>query len=102
MKVVWSETALRDLTAARDYFARDSQTYALTFAERIITAAERISDSPRSGRAVPEAEDPKIREILSQGHHVMHRILADTVQILAVVHGVRDVGGMDKKPWDDE
>ena len=99
MRLLWSDTALRDLTAARDYIARDSATYALAFVERVIAAAERLLDFPRSGRPVPEADDSAIREVPCQSFRVMYRVRDDAVQILAVVHGARDVSGMTTKPW---
>jgi plasmid stabilization system protein ParE len=102
MRVLWTETAVRDLTAARDYIARDSEVYAVAFVERVLAAVEGLTDFPRSGRQVPEAEDPDIRETLCQDHRVMYRVREDAVQILAIVHGVRDVAGMPTKPWQDE
>jgi toxin ParE1/3/4 len=59
MKIVWTEPALADLTALRDYIARDSEHYARQFIGRILKAVEPLASLPRMGRQVPEASDPE-------------------------------------------
>ena len=60
MRIVWTETAIEDLRNLHGYIAKDSDLYARSFVERIILAAERLSDFPRMGRMVPEAEQETI------------------------------------------
>ena len=66
MKIVWTEPAVEDLHELHDFIARDSEAYASRFVERIISAAERLADHPRLGRAVPEANRAEVRELLFQ------------------------------------
>jgi len=54
--------------------ARDSAVYALAFVERILAAAERVVEFPRSGRPVPEADDTTIRAVLCQSFRIIYRI----------------------------
>jgi toxin ParE1/3/4 len=68
----WTDPAIDDLQHARDYIARDSPQYAIALVERLIISAERIKSFPESGRRVPEASDPKVRELLVGGYRVIY------------------------------
>ncbi|CAN5554079.1 hypothetical protein BH20ACI3_BH20ACI3_30240 [soil metagenome] len=48
MKIEWTEPAIEDLRNLHGYIARDSEVYASSFVERIILAAEKLSDFPDS------------------------------------------------------
>ena len=54
MRITWSEPALADLNAIHDYIARDSPHYAERFVQRLIAAADPLTDFPDLGRVVPE------------------------------------------------
>ena len=41
MRIVWTEPAVEDLRELHAYIARDSETYASGFVERIIVTADR-------------------------------------------------------------
>lgn len=99
MKIEWSPRAERELTQLRDYIAQDSPFYARQFTERMVLAVERLALLPRSGRAVPEAgHQDAIREVLFQAYRIIYRIRDETVQIVTVLHGARDLAGMEP-PW---
>lgn len=102
MKIVWTEPAIEDLRNLYDYIARDSDLYASSFVERIIVAAERLSDFPRIGRVVPEAEDENIRELLNQNYRIVYRIKSENkrIEILTVIHGRRDLTSIKPAPWE--
>ncbi len=99
MRVEWSDPAREDLDDLVRYISKDSAYYARLFAERILLATRRLTDYPESGRIIPEAEDDSLREIIVQGYRVMYRHETDRALILAVMHGRRDVGGQENKPW---
>lgn len=70
--------------------------------ERIVVLATRhLGEFPESGRMIPEAEAPALREIIVQGYRVMYRVEASRVLILAVMHGNRDVASQENRPWED-
>ena len=50
MKIVWTAPAVDDLRELHAYIARDSETYASGFVERITIAAERLIEHPNLGR----------------------------------------------------
>jgi len=100
MRLEWTDPAVEDLQDIVDYIARDSSFYADVVAERIVLAVERLASFPRSGRIVPEADDPRIREVIVQSYRVMYRVKQRMVQVLAVLHSARDLAAMTPKPWD--
>ena len=95
----WTDPAIADLEHIQNYIARDSAEYAAAFVERVIVSVEQIQSFPKSGRGVPEATDPKVREMLVEGYRVIYRLKKGTAQILAVVHGARNLAGMKPRPW---
>lgn len=101
MKIEWSPRADRELTQLRDYIAQDSPFYARQFTERLILAVERLTSMPRSGRMVPEAgHQEAIREVIFQGYRIVYRIKDERlIQIVTVLHGARDLAGMEPLPW---
>ena len=101
MKVEWSDCAREDLDDLVRYISRDSAFYARLFAEKVVLATRTLKDFPESGRAIPEAEDKALRELIVQGYRVMYRVESGGVFVLAVMHGRRDMGAMALKPWSD-
>jgi plasmid stabilization system protein ParE len=100
MKLEWTEPSLLDMESIRDYISKDSEYYAAQFIGRIIEAAETLPELPRRGRIVPEAENEAIRELLFQSYRIMYLVETDRVLILTVLHGSREIGLADPKPWD--
>ena len=88
-QLVWSPSALADLTEICDYIGRDSDHYAKLFAERVFSAAEMLVLFPESGRIVPEYDRRDLRELLFQNYRIVYRFRGSEVQIAAVVHGAR-------------
>ncbi|MBI3562434.1 MAG: type II toxin-antitoxin system RelE/ParE family toxin [Gammaproteobacteria bacterium] len=99
MKVIWSRRALLDVEHIRDYIAHDSPAYARPFVERLLHATRHLPQFPHSGRAMPEAKDLRIREVIYQGYRLIYRLRADTIEIVMVVHGSRDLTNPDNQPW---
>jgi len=100
MRVEWSDNARDDLNDLVHYISRDSALYARLFGEKVVLATRRLQTFPESGRGIPEAEDSTLREIIVQGYRVMYRLEDDRALVLAVMHGSRNLGGMEDKPWD--
>ena len=98
-RIEWTEPAVSDLENIQDYIARDSAEYADAIVERLILSVDRLASFPESGRLAPEAFDPKIRELLVQSYRVIYRLKKGSAQILAIVHGARNLSGMKPKPW---
>src|SRR5258708_6816375 len=101
MRILWTDPAIADLSAVRDYIARDSEQYAVQFVGRILDAAEKLPSFPEMGRKVPESRTrDRVREVLFQIYRIIYRIASDQIQIITVIHGARDLRRMKPKPWD--
>jgi toxin ParE1/3/4 len=100
MKLCWTEPAIQDLRDLRDYIAADSESHAAQFIASIIKGAERLTTFPMIGRIVPEAGSEDIREILYRSYRIIYRVKDERVDVLAVIHGSRDVSSQSPKPWE--
>lgn len=99
-RVVWTQPAVADLEAIVDFIARDSDVYATATAERVLAAVDRLASFPRSGRLVPEAKRPSAREVIVGRYRVLYRLRRARVEVLAVIHGAREMSWLLRRPWD--
>ena len=91
MKVLWTDTALGHLTAIHDYLAQDAPIYARLLVDRRTSRSKQIAQFPHSGRAVPEYEDDQVREVLESSYRIVYEVHRDRVDVLAVIHGTRQL-----------
>ena len=91
MKVHWTETAEAHLDAIYAYIARDSETYAFCTVDRITRRSQQIGEFPMSGRKVPEYEIDQIREVFSGPYRIIYHIMAEQIDVVAVIHGAMSV-----------
>ena len=91
MKVYWTDRAVNDLHAIHDYIARTSPDYARRLVDRLTRRSEQIGTFPYSGRAVPEFDIEPVREVLESSYRIIYGIRAERVDILAVIHGSRQI-----------
>lgn len=89
MIVLWTETALGHLAAIQQYISQTSPFYAERMVQRILDRGPQLAAFPESGRVVPEAARPEVREVFEGPYRVIYRIAAARVEVLAVVHGRR-------------
>ena len=90
MRIVWSPQSLRDLDGIRQYIARDSEPYADLTVARIFSAVEQLLQFPRSGRIVPERDDPEIREIIVGRFRVVYRFRGAAIEVATVFRASRE------------
>ena len=95
MKVVWTDRARRHLRSIHDYIAQDSPRSATRIVDRITRKSESLAKYPLSGHVVPEYEnelsEPIVRQILEGNYRIIHRVKPDRVEVLAVIHGAREL-----------
>ena len=91
MNVRWTETALEHLAAIHAYIAQNSPAYATRVVDRVTRRSQQIAQFPLSGRRVPEYDLGQIREVIEPPYRIIYHIKPDGVDVLAVVHGARDV-----------
>ncbi len=72
---------------------QSSPEYAQSVVDRLTRRSQQIGNFPESGRIVPEAERPQIREVLEGPYRIMYHIKPDQVDVIAVIHGSQQT------PW---
>jgi toxin ParE1/3/4 len=91
VKVYWTETAIGDLIAIREYIAKDSPQSADSVIDNLIARSEQISTFPLSGRVVPEFRDEKLREVIEGSYRIIYYLESIQVNIIAVRHGSKPI-----------
>ena len=89
VEVRWTPQAADDLEVIADFISVDSSNYASLFVIDVLDATQRLENFPRSGRIVPESNDPIIREIILGNYRIVYLVKPDLVEILTVYHGTR-------------
>jgi addiction module RelE/StbE family toxin len=90
VKIVWTELSIEDLKEIFDFISEDSLRYATITVNKIYNRAQVISDNPYIGRIVPEFNEKKLREIISDSYRIIYSIKSEVqVDILRVFHSAR-------------
>ncbi|MBI3455009.1 MAG: type II toxin-antitoxin system RelE/ParE family toxin [Candidatus Rokubacteria bacterium] len=79
------------LDDAVSYLAQDSRPAAERLLIAALDAAGSLEASSERGRVVPELDQPTIRELFVQRYRLLYEARPAEVQILAFVHGARDL-----------
>ena len=96
MKVVWTETAVKHLTAIHEYVAQTSPLYAELLVRRLWDRTGQLAAFPQSGRPVPESNRADVRELFERPYRIIYQALAERVDVLAIVHARRGPEGMEE------
>jgi addiction module RelE/StbE family toxin len=89
MLVRWTEQAVEDLRAIREFIERDSPRYGRLVAERIFEATFRLETFPYSGRVVPEVGREEIRELVVGDYRIVYRVQTDAAVLLTIFRSSR-------------
>ena len=89
VEVEWSSQAAQDLESIVEFISKDSPQYARLFVSDIFRTLDRIATFPNSGRTVPEAGNPAIREVILGSYRVMFRVGKEKVGLITIHHGAR-------------
>ena len=96
MIVRWTDTAQDHLDAIYEYIAQNSPYYAMRMVDRLTHRSQQIENSPLSGRSVPEYKLDQIREVIEGPYRIIYHISSSHIDIIAVIHGARNVLHEDK------
>ena len=88
-EVRWTDQAVGDLQAIRNFIERDSPKYGRLVAERLFSSTERLEAFPLSGRIVPELGRDDIREIIVGEYRLVYRVLPEVVILLTIFRSSR-------------
>lgn len=86
MKIVWTVPALRDLTAARAYIARENPVAATQQVSLILKAVAQLPMFPESARPGRRAGTREL-VIPNTPFLVPYRIRGEVIEVLRVLHG---------------
>jgi len=93
-RVQWADAAVRDLEELVAFIALDSAVDAEHVLRRIEDRAAALESSPARGRVVPELTRFGMRtwrELVVRPYRLVYRIEGDTVTVLALFDGRRDL-----------
>ena len=79
MRILWTDAALNQLEAIRDYLAQTSSEYAQRIVERLVNRSEQIAAFPRSGRMVPEYEIDEVRQVIEASYRIIYLIKEEQI-----------------------
>ena len=89
-----SAEAEADLDAIWLYIANDSPINADRFLERLVTTlTTTLSTLPLAGRTREEFE-AGLRSFPAESYIAFYRVRKDTVEIVRIIHGARDLGAI--------
>jgi toxin ParE1/3/4 len=90
MKILYLRSALKDLQDIRTYIARENPVAAERVVARIAQAASRLENFPYSGRSGRRGSAVRLLSVTGLPYIVVHRIVGETVRIVAVFHSSRN------------
>jgi toxin ParE1/3/4 len=97
MRLRYRRSALDDLGEIRDYIARPNPAAAKRFVARLRVKCRLLAEQPHIGRERHDIR-PGLRSPI-QNYVVFYHLVDDTVEIVSVVHGARDVDALfDEEP----
>jgi len=92
VKVQWSPLALAQAEEAMNFIAGQGRPgAAAAWLDGLFERVRNLAPFPEQGRVVPEVGRPEIREVQYQGFRILYRVSPDTVGILSVRHGRREL-----------
>jgi toxin ParE1/3/4 len=100
VRIVWTHRAITHLREIADYILARNPSAAHRIHQRIRTATRRLVRHPRSGRMVPEIESERVRELIVGDYRIIYEVTETQVEILAIVHGTRDLPSL--WPFDED
>jgi toxin ParE1/3/4 len=99
--LIWTDPALDDLRAIKEYIARSAPTAAQRFCIELYESTGRLRQFPRSGQVVPEFGIEEIREVIFRDYRIIYQCTTGACYVKAVIHGSRDLQRhIDPSNWD--
>ncbi len=95
-EVTWSPQVRDDLQGIAAYIAKDSPRYASAVVGKILAAGRALQILPWRGRVVPEIGRENFREVFIYEYRLLYEIDGNVVRIVAVIHGRRLLGSMER------
>jgi toxin ParE1/3/4 len=91
VEIVWTEPALNDLDTIADYITLDKPAAASQLVQRLFSHVEQLRTHPDSGSKPVELRGSRHRQIVEFPCRVFYRHDAETIYILYVMRGERQL-----------
>ncbi|MFY0686924.1 MAG: type II toxin-antitoxin system RelE/ParE family toxin [Cyclobacteriaceae bacterium] len=86
----WTNQAKNDLISIASFIRKSSIKYAKLQVKRIRNRAQQIAEFPKSGRVVPELDNPRIREVIIGNYRIIYFLVSeDRIDILTIHHSAK-------------
>lgn len=92
-RVIFAESALRDIEDIWRFLALASEQAAERVVDDLVSRCERIADAPRQGRARDDLF-PGVRGVVHLRFVILYTVRDGTVHVMRVVHGARDLDAL--------
>lgn len=92
VRIQWSASALDDLDRALAFIAAENPAAAKKLVRKVVESTRKLKDYPDSGRAVPEFQNPEIRELIVGPFRLIYRRSPKEARIVCVLRAERDLG----------
>jgi toxin ParE1/3/4 len=89
MKPHWPPRALQDVTDYAAVIAKDNESAAYRWVDKVFAQGDLASRFPNSGRVVPEFGRDDLRQFIVASHHLIYRVKASGVEIVRVFHSAQ-------------
>ena len=90
-QLIWTESALSDLTDIAEYIALENPAAARELVGRVFSAVERLEEHPSSGKFPTELEGRRYREVVLPPCRIFYRHNGNEVIILYVMRSARQL-----------
>jgi toxin ParE1/3/4 len=83
----WTERAVENLAEIAEYISESSPTRANRVIAELTSAIALLTRHPELGKS---ARGPLLRELVVAPYRVFYRLMGDTIEVVAIVHGRRN------------
>jgi len=92
-RLIWAPSARLDLRELASYIAESRPRASGRFVKNVLRTVEHLSNFPKSGRVVPEFNNPNIREVVRRPCRIVYRVKPKEhiVEIVRVWHAARGI-----------
>ena len=89
-EIIWTEPALDDLEEIAEYIALDKLNAAQLLVQKVFDRVDLLSQSPNSGRKVPELSRSKYKEVIVGPCRIFYRFTNGAIYVLHLMRAERE------------
>ena len=92
-RLIWAPSARLDLRELASYISESRPKASAGFVKNVFHTVEHLADFPKSGRVVPDFNDPDIREVIRKPCRIVYGVKPQEhiVEIVRVWHAARGI-----------